>query len=106
MTPEEILAKFTHSLNKFELINGQPSDSDLTIIREAVAPLLLQIPYDKTGAIHNLVDHIWPEATYVARYGTAFPEPARFRAYNPLIYNEAMAVVCTHTEAAHKVKRT
>ena len=46
MTPKEIVAKFAHSLNNFEPINGQPSDSDLAILREAVAPLLPQIPYD------------------------------------------------------------
>ena len=79
MTPEEIVAKFAHSLNQFEPITGQPSDSNLTRIREAVAPLLLQIPYDKMGAIHNLTGLIRPEAEYVARYGAAFPEPARVR---------------------------
>ena len=62
MTPEEIVAKFAHSLDIFEPIVGQPYDSDLTRLREAVAPLLLQIPYDKTGAVHNLIGLIWPEA--------------------------------------------
>ena len=81
MTPEEIAAKFAHSLDNFEPIVGQSSDSDLTILREAVAPLLLQILYDKTGAVQNLIGLIRTEAAYVARYGKAFPEPTRVGAY-------------------------
>ena len=56
MMPEEIVAKFANSLEQFEPINRQPSNTDLTRIREVVAPLLLQIPYDETGAVHNLIE--------------------------------------------------
>ena len=62
MTPKEIVVKFVLAFNKFEPIVGQPSDSYLTRLREAVAPLLLQIPYDETGTVHNLIDLIRPEA--------------------------------------------
>ena len=79
---------------------------DLTRIQEAVAPLLLQIPYEETDAVPNLIGLIQPEAAYVARYGAAFPETARVGAYNPSIDNDAMAVVRARTEAAHKAKRT
>ena len=62
MTPKEIVAKFVDALEKFEPIDGQLSDTNLTRIREVVAPLLLQIPYDKTGGTHNLIGLIWPVA--------------------------------------------
>ena len=58
MTPKEIVAKFAHSLDNFDPVVGQLSNSDLTRLREAVAPLLLQIPYDETGVVHNLIDLI------------------------------------------------
>ena len=77
MTPEEIVAKFAYALNNFEPITGQPSDTDLTRLQEALAPLLLQILYDETGAVHNLIGLIRPKAACVARYGDAFPEPKR-----------------------------
>ena len=105
MTPEEIVAKLAHALDNFETINGQPSDTDLTRLWEAVAPLLLKIPYDKTGAVHNLICLIWPEAAYVACYGEAFPEPTRVGAYDPNIDDDATAVVRAQSEAAHKAKR-
>ena len=85
MTPEEIVEKFAHPLNQFEPISGQPSDSDLTRFREAVVPLLIQIPYDETGAVHNLIVLIRPEDAYVLCYGAAFHEPVRVGDYYPSI---------------------
>ena len=105
MTPEEIVAKLAHALNNFEPIDGQPSDTDLTRLRETVAPLLLQILYDKTGSVHNLIGLIRPEAAYVARCGKAFPDTTRVGAYDPNIDNDAMTVVRARSEAAHKAKR-
>ena len=105
MTPEEIVAKFAHSLKQFEPISWQPSDSNLTRIREVIAPLLLHIPYDETGAVHHLISLIRPEAEYITHYGAAFPEPARVGAYDPSINDDTTAVVRARTEAAHKVKR-
>ena len=99
------MAKFAHSLDNFEPIVGKPSDSDLTRLREAVAPLLLQTPYDETGAVHNLIGLIRPEAAYVARYGTAFPKLTRVGAYDKFIEDDATDVVPARTEAAHKAKR-
>ena len=105
MTPEEIVAKFTHSLDNFKPIDGQLSDSDLTRLREAIAPLLLQIPYDETGAVHNLIGLIQPEAAYVSCYGEAFPELTRVEAYDKNIDDDNTAVVRARSKAAHKAKR-
>ena len=105
MTPEEIVAKFAHSLENFKPIVIQLSDSDFTRIREAISPLLLHIQYNKTGAVNNLISLILPEAAYVARYGEAFPEPIRVGAYDKTIGNDATSVVRARTEAAHKAKR-
>ena len=106
MTPKEIVAKFAHLLEQFELISGKTSNTDLTRIWEVVAPLLLQIPYNETGAVPNLIGLIWPEASYITRYGATFPEPTRVRACYASINNNAKAVVRARTEVAHKAKRT
>ena len=99
------MAKFAHSLEQFEKIAEQPSDSDLTGIRGVVALLLLQIPYDEMEAVHNLIGLIRLEASYITRYGATFPEPTKVGAYNASINNNATAVVRAHTESAHKAKR-
>ena len=103
--PEEIVAKFSHHLGHFNPIIGQPSDSDLTRLREAVAPLLLHLPYNETGAVHNLIGLIRPESAYFARYREAFPDPKIVGAYDKTISDDAIAFVRARTEAAHKAKR-
>ena len=105
MTLEEIMSKFAHALDNFEPIDEQLSDTNLTRLREAVVPLLLQIPYDKTGAVHSLIGLIRPEAAYVACYGEAFPKRTRVGAYDPNIDYDATDVVRAQSEAAHKAKR-
>ena len=105
MTPEEIVAKFATTLDKFEPITGQPFDTDLTRLREAVAPLLLHIPYDETSGKHNLIGLIWSKLAYLARYGEAFPETKRVGAYDLDIDGNVMAVVRARREAAHKERR-
>ena len=105
MTPDEIVAKFSVALNHFKPILNQPSDTDLTRLREAVAPLLLQIPYDKTGGTHNFIGIIRENPAKLKRYGKAFPEPKRVRAYDLDIDNDATVVVRARLEAAHKARR-
>ena len=105
MTPEGIVAKFAHSLDNVELINRQPSDTDLTRLGESVTPLLLQIPYDKTGAVQNLIGLIRPEDAYVARYGKVFPDPTRVVAFNSNTDNDTTVIVRASSEGAHKAKR-
>ena len=80
MTPDEVVSKFATAIEHFEPITEQPSDTDLTRLWEAVALLLLQIPYDETRGKHNLVGIIRSKTAYVKRYSEAFPEPKRVRA--------------------------
>ena len=105
MTTEEIVSKFANALKKVDPIDRQPSDTDLMRIREVVAPLLLQIPYDKTGGTHNLIFLIRSVAVYTTRYGAALVQPTKVRAYNVEIDNYSTAVVRALTKAVHKSKR-
>ena len=105
MTPDEIVAKFAAALNHFELILDQPSDTDLTRLQEAVAPLLLQILYDKTGRTHNLIGIIRSKTAYLKSYGKDFPEPNRVGAYDLEIDDDSTVVVMARLEAAHKAWR-
>ena len=65
----------------------------------------MQIPYDKTGGKHNLIGIIWLKTAYLKRYGEAFPEPKRVRAYHLEINDDATAVVRARLKAAHKAWR-
>ena len=103
--PEDIVMELADALEKIDPIDGQPSYTDLTRIREVVAPLLLQIPYDKTGGTHNLIGLIWLVAVYTTRYGAKFAEPTCIGAYDATIDEDTMSVVRARMEAARKAKR-
>ena len=87
MTPDEIVSKFSVVLENFEPITDQLSDSDLTRLREGIASLLLHILYNETGGVHNLIAIVRAKPAYLKRYGEAFPEPTRIRAYDLEIDN-------------------
>ena len=105
MTPDEIVEKFSLALDHFELILNQPSDTDLTRLQEAVAPLPLQILYNETGGTHNLIGIIRSKTAYLKRYDEAFPKPKRSGAYDLDIDDNATAVVRACLEESHKAWR-
>ena len=74
-------------------------------MREAIAPLLLQIPYEERGGTHNLIGIIREKPAYLKRYGEAFPEPTRVGAYDLEIDDDTTAVVRAWLKAAHKARR-
>jgi len=101
MTPEEITTAFATAATAFQPITGQPSDDDLTELRDVLYPLLLDIPYDEDGT-HNLIGLIEPTTSYTATWGAQFPPPQRPPAY-PIIDDAATAVVRARREAEHAI---
>eukprot|EP00804_Cyclotella_cryptica_P027250 CCRYP_014351-RA/>CCRYP_014351-RA protein AED:0.45 eAED:0.45 QI:0/-1/0/1/-1/1/1/0/135 len=101
MTPEEITTIFAMAATTFQPISGQPSDADLTALRNVLYPLLLNILYNEDGT-HNLIGLIEPTTLYTATWGAQFPPPPRPPAY-PIIDDAATAVVRAHREAKHAI---
>ena len=99
------MEKFADALKQFEMIDRQTSNTDLMQIWEDVAPLLLQISYDKKRGTHNLIGLIRPVVAYTTRYGAEFVTPIKVGAYNATIDDNATAVVHVRMEAAQKSKR-
>ena len=60
--------------------------------------------YCRSGT-HNLIGIVQANPSYLKRYGEAFPEPTRVRAYDVEIYDNATAVIRARLEAAHKARR-
>ena len=102
MTPEEITSLFATAATTFQPIVGQPSDDDLTALRDVLYPLLLDIPYDEDGS-HNLIGIVEPTTSYTNMWGAAFPIPARPPAY-PVIADDATPVVRARSEAEHAIR--
>ena len=101
MTPEEITALFADAAAQFAPIVGNPSDDDLTAMRELLTPLLLNIPYDEDGD-NNLIGLIAGPVQYLDTWGQAFPRPDRPPSYDPAIPADALPVIRNRMEAQHK----
>ena len=71
MKPDAITALFADASAHFVPFAGNPTDDDLTAIREVLTPLLLGIPYDADGR-HNLVGLIAQRDKYKAKYTVFF----------------------------------
>jgi len=110
MSPDAITALFAEAAIAFTPITGNPTDDDLTAIREILTPLLFDIPYDEMGPpvgppyMHNLIGLIEPDAAYIAEWNEAFPRPVRSPAYDPTIAADATAVIRNRMEAKHSIK--
>ena len=105
MKPDAITALFAEAAAAVTPIVGNPTDDDLTAIREILTPLLLGVPYDTAGP-HNLVGLIMPKAAYRSAYSVAFKYPARPELYDGNIADDATPVVRARMEAAHTNKRS
>ena len=55
MKSDEIQSLFATKLETYAPIEGQPSDPDLSALRDTLTALLLPIAYDGEKGIHNLV---------------------------------------------------
>ncbi len=73
MKTDEIQAVFTNRLELFEPIVGQPTNADLTYLRDTLLQLLYPIPFDKETSKHNLIGLISDPADYLQRVQVASP---------------------------------
>ena len=103
MKPDAITALFADASAHFVPFAGNPTDDDLTAIREVLTPLLLGIPYDADGR-HNLVGLIAQRDKYKAKYSVFFARPKRPLLYDDTIDAAATPVVRTRAEAIHTAK--
>ena len=89
MKPDELLTLFGAQLEVFEPIVGQPTNGDITRLREVITSLLYPIPYDGDDQKHNLLGIIMSDAAYTARYTTTFPPPDHVNHYDSTIADDA-----------------
>ena len=105
MKKEETQALFSDAQAVFEPISGQPSDADLTRLRDTIASILYPILYNEELEVHNLVGVILTTAEYTTKYGVTFPTPKRPEIYNATITKDTVPFERTKKEITWKVKR-
>ena len=55
MKLEEVQLLVAARIDVFDPISGQPTDADLTRLREDITSILLPLPYDVEKVIHNMM---------------------------------------------------
>ena len=84
MKPEELATQFAEATLSFDQIIGQPTDTDIVHIFEALAQILLPVPYDEARASHNLIGLVYSEAEYTAEYVDPFVTPIKPGIYDTI----------------------
>ena len=69
MTPEAITLLFREACEAFPPLNGKPLDNNLTMIRETLLPILMEIPYDQLGGVYSLMAILTEPGRYAANHG-------------------------------------
>ena len=106
MKTTEVQAVFAALLDAFEPISGQPTDKDLTRLRQVALSALVPIPFDREKGKHTLLGLLLSDAEYRLRHaGVEFPSYARRPGiYDKTIDDDAKAGVRAQAEAIHQAK--
>ena len=105
MNSDEIQSLFATAIETYAPVKGQPSDPDLSTLRETLTALLLLISYDGKKGIHNLVGLVINEDAYKTLYCTNFPTAARPAIYNVNILIDATNAVWARREDSHTARK-
>ena len=105
MKSDKIQSLLATKLETYAPVEGQPSDPDLSVLRETLTALLLSIAYNGEKGVHNLVGLIMDEDAYKSLHGANFPTPSRPAIYDVDIPIDASNAVRVRHEAAHTVKK-
>ena len=104
MNPEEVQFLFAAQLEVFDPISGQPTDADLTRLREDLTLILIPPPYNVEKGIHNLMGIVMDKDYYKVLYGAKFPKTTRPSVYDKDISNNSTNVVQAKAKAVYTTK--
>ena len=105
MKPEDVTIQFAERTLTFDHISGQPTDSDIVRLMEALAQILLLIPYNEENGIHSLIGLIYSPSAYTSKYNADFPHPSKPGIYDSTILDNAPDGLHAMKEAIHKERR-
>ena len=86
----------------FDVISGQPNDTDIVRLTEAIAQIMFLVPYDEVNTSHSLIGLIYSKADYMEDNIDEFPRPTKPGIYDMTIAANAKDAVRAMKEAVHK----
>ena len=72
MKSDKIQSLFVTAIETYAPVEGQPSDPDLSTLRETLNVFFLPIEYDGEKGIHNLAGLVMNKDAYKTCYGANF----------------------------------
>ena len=96
MMHEAITLLFKEANKAFPPLEGKPTDNDLTLIRETLLPILMDIPYGQLGlgGVHSLTAILLDPVRYTTNHGgSRFICPSCLPLYDKNIANNVLTVV-------------
>ena len=106
MKSTEIQAAFAALLETFEPITGQPTDEDLTRLKNGILQQVVPIPFDTELGAHNLMGLVLTDAEYLNILGGTATFPAyltRPKAY-PELAKDVTVGDRAQAKAIHKAR--
>ena len=107
MSAEEITAAFAEASEALAPCIGRPSDSYIQSMVEALASMLVPIPFDITnGNTNSLLALVSTDLEYQNTFGRAFVVPTQVGIYDTTIPPNANGRQRAKREAIHNARRT
>ena len=89
------------------VIKGQPTNSDVNQVFEALLCILYPIEYDETDAVHTLIGIIQYDKPYTTKHRTSLPRPKCPKIFDEMIDGSLPVTIAKRKkEAAHASLRT
>lgn len=101
---DECRARFDAARATFEVQEGQPTETYITMIVETIGAVLYTIRYDVEKGKDNLIAIIIEDPEYVKKFGRSFRRPTRPAVYDDKLKGEKVTIDVRKAEAVHKAK--
>ena len=101
MTPEDLTAQLSASVQEFLPIAGRPNDNNLKRIKDTLYLILIARTYGAMNQTHNLWGVIATLEVYIRKTSASFPIPENPSPY-PTINNNATNMVRAREEPEKK----
>lgn len=106
MSPEEIATAFAEAAEDFPACVGRPDIAYVQDLREKIATVLVEIPFDLTSGEDNLIALVISDQEYQTTFNRSFVVPPKVGVYDKSLADGTVGVAKSRAEATHEAKRT
>ena len=106
MLPEEIATTFAEAAEDFPACVGRPDIAYVQDLREKIANVLVEIPFDLRNGDDNLIALVISDDDYQSTFNRSFVVSPKVGDYDKSIADGTVGVAKSRAEATHEAKKT